>query len=105
MMSSTRRTSALYAASQCTNSRYRDLHALSLKLHDQLQPLVEDAKSLAEIPELDTNLLKPSSRLQRECKAPCPFEPQPALTLNAAQLSDANVCFPAWFASPTGMIR
>ena len=27
-------------------SRYRDLHALSLKLHEQLQPLVEDAKSL-----------------------------------------------------------
>ena len=27
-------------------SRYRDLRALSLKLHEQLQPLVEDAKSL-----------------------------------------------------------
>jgi chromosome segregation ATPase len=39
-------------------SRYRDLHALSLKLHEQLQPLVEDAKSLAEIPELDTTLLE-----------------------------------------------
>ncbi len=39
-------------------SRYRDLHALSLKLHEQLQPLVEDAKSLPEIPELDTNLLE-----------------------------------------------
>jgi len=38
-------------------SRYRDLHALSLKLHEQLQPLVEDAKSLPEIPELDTELL------------------------------------------------
>ncbi len=39
-------------------SRYRDLHALSLKLHEQLQPLVEDAKSLPEIPELDTDLLE-----------------------------------------------
>ena len=39
-------------------SRYRELHALSLKLHEQLQPLVEDAKSLPEIPELDTNLLE-----------------------------------------------
>jgi hypothetical protein len=39
-------------------SRYRDLHALSLKLHEQLQPLVEDAKSLPEIPELDTKLLE-----------------------------------------------
>jgi chromosome segregation ATPase len=39
-------------------SRYRDLHALSLQLHEQLQPLVEDAQSLAEIPELDTNLLQ-----------------------------------------------
>jgi chromosome segregation ATPase len=39
-------------------SRYRDLHALSLKLHEQLQPLVEDAKSMPEVPELDTNLLE-----------------------------------------------
>ncbi|MBK7901901.1 MAG: hypothetical protein IPJ97_02315 [Proteobacteria bacterium] len=39
-------------------SRYRDLRALSLKLHEQLQPLVEDAKSLPEIPELDTGLLE-----------------------------------------------
>lgn len=39
-------------------SRHRDLHALSLKLHEQLEPLVEDAKNLPEIPELDTNLLE-----------------------------------------------
>ena len=39
-------------------SRYRDLHALSLQLHEQIQPLVEDAKSLPEIPELDTSLLE-----------------------------------------------
>ena len=39
-------------------SRYRDLRALSLKLHEQLQPLVEDAKTLPEIPELDTDLLE-----------------------------------------------
>ena len=39
-------------------SRYRDLHALSLKLHEQLRSLVEDAKSLPEIPELDTELLE-----------------------------------------------
>jgi colicin import membrane protein len=39
-------------------SRYRDLHALSLRLHEQLQPLVEDAKTLPEIPELDTDLLE-----------------------------------------------
>ena len=39
-------------------SRYRDLHALSLQLHEQLQPLVEDAKSLPQIPELDTDLLE-----------------------------------------------
>ena len=39
-------------------SRYRDLHALSLQLHEQLKPLVEDAKSLPEIPELDTKLLE-----------------------------------------------
>ncbi len=39
-------------------TRYRDLHALSLKLQEQLKPLVEDAKSLPAIPELDTNLLE-----------------------------------------------
>ena len=39
-------------------TRYRDLHALSLKLHEQLVPLVEDAKSLPEIPKLDTTLLE-----------------------------------------------
>jgi chromosome segregation ATPase len=38
--------------------RYRDLHALSLTLREQLQPLVEDAKSLPAIPELDTKLLE-----------------------------------------------
>jgi colicin import membrane protein len=44
----------------CTTlvSRYRDLHALTLKLHEQLQPLVGEAKSLPEIPELDTKLLE-----------------------------------------------
>jgi colicin import membrane protein len=39
-------------------TRYRDLHALSLKLHEQLEPLVEDAKSLPGIPDLDTKLLE-----------------------------------------------
>jgi chromosome segregation ATPase len=39
-------------------NRYRDLHALSLKLHEQFQPLVEDARSLPVIPALDTNLLE-----------------------------------------------
>lgn len=39
-------------------SRHRDLHALSLKLHEQLKPLVEDAKTLPEIADLDTKLLE-----------------------------------------------
>jgi chromosome segregation ATPase len=39
-------------------TRYRDLHAVSLKLHEQLQPLVEDAKGLAPVPELETTLLE-----------------------------------------------
>jgi hypothetical protein len=38
--------------------RYRDLHALALKLHGQLQPLVEDPKSLPAIPELEKELLE-----------------------------------------------
>lgn len=37
---------------------YRDLHALSLKLREQLEPLVEDAKALPAVPELDTKLLE-----------------------------------------------
>lgn len=39
-------------------SRYRDLHALTLQLHGQLEPLIEDAKGLATVPELDTKLLE-----------------------------------------------
>lgn len=46
--------------------RHRDLHALSLKLHEQLRPLVEDAKTLPSVPDLDTALLEsveqPASR-------------------------------------------
>jgi chromosome segregation ATPase len=38
--------------------RYRELHALTLKLHEQLQPLVGDATSLPAIPELDATLLE-----------------------------------------------
>lgn len=38
-------------------SRYRDLHALTLKVREQLEPLVADAKSLPEVPELDADLL------------------------------------------------
>lgn len=39
-------------------SRYRDQHALSLRLHEQLLSLVEDAKSLPQVPELETALLE-----------------------------------------------
>lgn len=39
-------------------TRYRELHALAAKLHEQLLPLVEDAKSLPPIPELDATLLE-----------------------------------------------
>jgi chromosome segregation ATPase len=38
--------------------RYRDLHELSLKLHEHLAPLVADAKSLPVVPALDTELLE-----------------------------------------------
>jgi len=37
---------------------HRDLHALTLQLHEQLQPLVGDVKSLPAIPELDAKLLE-----------------------------------------------
>jgi chromosome segregation ATPase len=39
-------------------SRYRELHALSLQLLEQLQPLVAEAKSLPAVPVLDTTLLE-----------------------------------------------
>lgn len=39
-------------------SQYRDLHALSVKLHDQLKPTVSDESALAAVPELDSKLLE-----------------------------------------------
>jgi colicin import membrane protein len=52
-------------------SRYRDLRALSLQLHEQLQPLVEDAKSLPQIPELDAELLEAIEHpAERNVKSP-----------------------------------
>jgi chromosome segregation ATPase len=39
-------------------THYRDLHALSLNLREQLQALAADAKGLPEVPELDTKLLE-----------------------------------------------
>ena len=61
--------------------RYRDLHALSLKLHEQLQPLVEDAKSLPTIPELDTILLEaleqPADRNSKRPARSSPGRPSP----------------------------
>jgi chromosome segregation ATPase len=39
-------------------SRHRDMHALAQKLREQLEPLVEDAKTLPVIPELDDKLLE-----------------------------------------------
>jgi chromosome segregation ATPase len=51
--------------------RYRDLHALTLKLHEQLQPLVGDAKSLPAIPELDTSLVEAIEQpMDRDLKQP-----------------------------------
>jgi colicin import membrane protein len=52
------RTADVQRNSATLLGRYRDLHALALKLHEQLQPLVGDAKSLPAIPELDADLLE-----------------------------------------------
>ena len=67
-------------------SRYRDLHELSLKLREQLQPLVEDAKSLPEIPELDTDLLEAIEQPADKnlCSKRCPLTAARPL-LNTAQ--------------------
>ncbi len=37
---------------------YRDLHALGTSLHEQLKPLVADAKTLPDLPELDSKLIE-----------------------------------------------
>ena len=37
---------------------YRDVHALSVTLHDQLKPTLADASTLAAVPELDSTLLE-----------------------------------------------
>ncbi len=39
-------------------SGYRDLHALSVKLQEQLKPLLTDEKDLPAVPELDEKLLE-----------------------------------------------
>ena len=52
-------------------TRYRDLHELTLKLQEQLQPLVADAKSLPEVPELDATLLEAIEQpTDKNAKAP-----------------------------------
>ena len=70
-------------------SRYRDLRALSLKLHEQLQPLVEDAKSLPEIPELDTDLLEaieqPADKISNALPARAAACPRPEATCRPAR--------------------
>ena len=38
--------------------QYRELHALSATLHEQLKPLIADAKDLPAVPELDAKLLE-----------------------------------------------
>lgn len=49
-------------------TQYRDLHALAAKLHEQLKPLVKDAKELEALPELDAKFLegieKPKSAVE-----------------------------------------
>jgi hypothetical protein len=39
-------------------TQHRELHALTVKLHEQLKPLVKDAKELDALPELDAKLLE-----------------------------------------------
>jgi len=41
-------------------TQHRDLHALTVKLHEQLKPLLGEAetKDLADVPELDTKLIE-----------------------------------------------
>lgn len=50
--------STLQANSTKLIAQYRDLHALSEKLHEQLKPLIADAKDLPTVPELDSKLLE-----------------------------------------------
>ena len=66
-------------------SRYRDLHALSLKLHEQLQA----AGRGCEEPAGDSRAGHEAAGSHRaaggqEFQRPCPLEPRRALALNAA---------------------
>jgi colicin import membrane protein len=39
-------------------TQHRDLHTLALKLHEQLQPVIADAKDLPTVAELDSKLIE-----------------------------------------------
>ena len=50
--------------------KHRDLHALAQTLREQIQPLVEDAKTVPEVPELDTTLLEAIEQATDNSKRP-----------------------------------
>lgn len=47
-------------------AQYRELHTLCGTLHDQLKPLVEDAKALTAVPKLDSALLESIEKVGAE---------------------------------------
>jgi colicin import membrane protein len=49
-------------------TRYKDLHEVSLKLHEQLKASVEDASKLPSVPDLDTKLLEEIEQEDSEAK-------------------------------------
>jgi hypothetical protein len=50
-------------------TQYRELHALTAKLHEHLKPLLKDAKDLDALPELDTKLLESIEKPKSDAKA------------------------------------
>jgi colicin import membrane protein len=50
-------------------TQYRELHTLAGKLHEQLKPLVKDAKDLEALPELDTKLLEGIEKTKPDAKS------------------------------------
>jgi colicin import membrane protein len=49
-------------------TRYKDLHEVSLKLHEQLKASAEDASKLPSVPDLDTKLLEEIEQEDSEAK-------------------------------------
>ena len=56
-------------------TQYRDVHGLSLKLHEQLKPLLADEKELPKVPDLDSKLVEEIEQTSTKLKKGIRQEP------------------------------